>query len=1720
MTPLDAPFSLGRRFQSLERLGADVLQRPVWRAFDTRERTTVVIKGVVAPLGASAHEALRSEFLRLRTLPHPLLVPALDFLPLLPVPDFYPTEVRTDERQRLSIFTQPFVRGPSLRTLSGRLEPRPLSDAFIALLQGVAWLHHCGVTRLDLKPEHLILEGTRWVLIDLDQASLDQPLAPLEHYGTLTYLAPECFDGVMGGPAADLYSVGAMLYEALCGTPPPCEPPSSLEVGRSLEQLGAWLRESPVPLLPAHFHQTAPEAAQLAEALLARSPGERPSAEQALQRLGFKDSWRYHSPLPSLANRVRTELLDSLHRTLEQPSLLGLTGAPGSGRTFTLQCLHTRLQLQGISTLRLSPLDTPEPDRLLGVFEDWLTDLIAEPPAETSHYSALVPPKREEVEAPREHAVSGCTPEEAQRRHSQRREDWLKRLTHRIGLLAPGQSVPVVLLDDPEALDPFCADLLLSLARGACEGVLSWVWAGEVSGFTSVPLLPLTVDEIYRLARAVLGEGGLDLPACMLLHERTHGEADGTIEVLRACWRAPKWARQSWQAIISRPPDSALPPVCQLEPPSAQVMQLLSVLAIFDEPFSETLVSSVLESYEPEGDEGVDLDAGVTWDGMTLLSFLEVTFRYAESVGILQRIPAEGWRFARARVKGGLYQALPVTVRAGFHGLIANALETRRRSLPPGTSLAQAMSLIEKLGQHHLASATPARAQAALLEVIDAALQKGDLERAIARLRLWRHYDPQMPLEHLQQLADLEYQQGHFQEALEGYVQICQRCRAGSRRWRVARGGYGAAQLSLRVYAEAEAALTEAVSPGPEMLRMPLEAQIDTWHRLAWLYLVGSPPRVTEAFAALDAAAACQIAPDSVQAIKHQNHRAWAEAHLKDPTQRGQRRQRLEANLLKARAIHDYPGELETLNHLVRLAREDKALPLAIEYAEACIQSARKRLDLRREAVGHFSLSVLLQDMRRFDEAYEHLERAERLYSCTGDATGALKMGLKRAEVLLAAGRRDRAALVLQKATGDLALLPQEDEGLKSLHASLQATLQATSKAEQLIPPIPPPPPPIHGRLMQAQMAQCFTEMLKLLEVHDDEGKLCSQAARLMGELYEGRGFLHLKFAENSRPTGYGLDVVEVSELCRRVLPLVYDSGKPMECAEVQLDSRLRGVRTLRSANARSLICVPVRGSGGVIGALYLDHLLPGRFSDPQTLLQVEEAASVFGRLLESRPGAGIEALYPDDDEELCNLLVGVSPAMRQLRARAQLYARSSNADQRVLILGPPGVGKSLFVKAVKMLREREASALRQQSPGYFAYNCAAVPRDLEDSTFFGIEKGIATAVHPQEGWLKPANGSLLFLDEFGCLSMSLQEKLLRVLEEHEFMAVGGNKKIPFHARVFFGTNAELEQMVKEGRMRTDLLDRIQKNVVKIPPLRERREDTPWLLRSQVWALLKGTATFREVDLNHHFSSTCLRLLQDDCEWPANVRGILNFFENEEIRGALAAGTRIDYSLAFRVLREIRNLPEALRTQSGENPNSGVKAQVVGETEVGETLANKGHSHASLPTSVAIPRPNRDKVGAPSAPASSGLPEVRQEVKETRGSRSLSATSTPSAPLHVRIPNGVTLHELHQWFHHDVKRLYIDQVLDAHRGNITQAAKALGCNRTSLHAVLKEDVEPSKAEKLNPHSPGRKPGRQKGRAARVERGAGDVTSPTRFEGDAVHNGLPKLQFSPKDVWEQ
>ena len=419
-------------------------------------------------------------------------------------------------------------------------------------------------------------------------------------------------------------------------------------------------------------------------------------------------------------------------------------------------------------------------------------------------------------------------------------------------------------------------------------------------------------------------------------------------------------------------------------------------------------------------------------------------------------------------------------------------------------------------------------------------------------------------------------------------------------------------------------------------------------------------------------------------------------------------------------------------------------------------------------------------------------------------------------------------------------------------------------------------------------------------ELHDSNTGLL---VRQVEDFPLGKGMLSsLPISPHDSPGGRAL---------RERSPLTF-SREQMEKFQSEI------TRNFLAEGLRSLCCVPMLRPSGPLGVLVLGSTRPDAFhSDDLDLLN--QVAAQFAVALENHwASVEIQSLKERLAEEKKYLegepgsqgqfeeIVGDSPALRKVLEQVTTVAPS---NVTVLILGETGTGKELIARALhRMSRRKDAPFVK--------LNCAAIPTGLLESELFGHEKGAFTgAISQKVGRMEMANGGTLFLDEIGEIPMDVQPKLLRVLQDQEFERLGSNRTIKVDLRLVAATNRDLAKEVLGREFRSDLYYRLNVFPIYVPPLRERREDIPVLVR---YFVRKFAARMeRKIET---IPKETMKILTA-WPWPGNIRELENLMERSVI---LSSGS------ALRVpLSELRMPGAPMATQADQSLDVAEREHII-----------------------------------------------------------------------------------------------------------------------------------------------------------------------------------------------
>jgi formate hydrogenlyase transcriptional activator len=370
-----------------------------------------------------------------------------------------------------------------------------------------------------------------------------------------------------------------------------------------------------------------------------------------------------------------------------------------------------------------------------------------------------------------------------------------------------------------------------------------------------------------------------------------------------------------------------------------------------------------------------------------------------------------------------------------------------------------------------------------------------------------------------------------------------------------------------------------------------------------------------------------------------------------------------------------------------------------------------------------------------------------------------------------------------------------------------------------------------------------------------------------------------------------------VQDLARPEIPVeettvwsVYQERRALWVEDWQEDERLAVREEAENGwgvEYRSLCRLPLCGSRGCFGVLSIAGSRPYSYSEQDArflLLAADQIALGLANLLlraevqRLKSEFGEQEVYVEDEvpsERPFEGVIGRSPALQRVLREVEVVAPT---DSGVLIQGETGTGKELIAQAIHNRSDR-------RDRPFIKVNCAAIPSGLLESELFGHEKGAFTgAIMRKPGRFELADKGTLFLDEVGDIPLDLQAKLLRVLQEHEFERLGSTRTQQVDVRVIAATHRDLKQMVEEGTFRSDLYYRLHVFPLMVPPLRERREDIPLIVRHFVDKYAQR--------MNRRIETIPARTMEvlANYRWPGNVRELQNLVERAVI---LSPGTSL-----------------------------------------------------------------------------------------------------------------------------------------------------------------------------------------------------------------------------------
>jgi formate hydrogenlyase transcriptional activator len=361
----------------------------------------------------------------------------------------------------------------------------------------------------------------------------------------------------------------------------------------------------------------------------------------------------------------------------------------------------------------------------------------------------------------------------------------------------------------------------------------------------------------------------------------------------------------------------------------------------------------------------------------------------------------------------------------------------------------------------------------------------------------------------------------------------------------------------------------------------------------------------------------------------------------------------------------------------------------------------------------------------------------------------------------------------------------------------------------------------------------------------------------------------------------------------------------------------------------KTFCIAPLINRGRAIGVLCLARKKENSFSENDAAFLTEVAGQVaiaienamaYREISELKDKLAQEKLYLEEEirsELNFEHIIGSSPALKHV---LELVETVASSDSTVLLLGDTGTGKELIARAIH-------DHSRRKDRTFVKLNCAAIPTGLLESELFGHEKGAFTgAISQKMGRLELADQGTLFLDEVGDIPIEIQPKLLRALQEREFERLGSTHTKKVNVRLVAATNRDLEKMIAAREFRSDLYYRLNVFPIRIPPLRERREDIPLLVRFFVQKLARRMQKHIET-----IPAAAMRTLTN-WEWPGNIRELENFVERAVI---LTRGKSLEVPITE--LRKSSMDSSVSNSNGWQNEISRIVREAIGEISTGNT---------------------------------------------------------------------------------------------------------------------------------------------------------------------------------------
>jgi Nif-specific regulatory protein len=565
----------------------------------------------------------------------------------------------------------------------------------------------------------------------------------------------------------------------------------------------------------------------------------------------------------------------------------------------------------------------------------------------------------------------------------------------------------------------------------------------------------------------------------------------------------------------------------------------------------------------------------------------------------------------------------------------------------------------------------------------------------------------------------------------------------------------------------------------------------------------------------------------------------------------------------------------------------------AQRYLERAMGIFESNRTLHGLARAHAAAAVIVLNNGDLDKATVHVDAGERISRQLGDRFSLAKNDWARAKILSARGDREAAAAKFESVRAvleeldtpyelgrlmfDIGVLREEpEEATHTIRSAIRIfeRLDASHDLERargaLVRIKPAGKAPDSGVVGLYEIVKIINSTLDLQEVLNRVLDVCIRRLRaergMIILLDPLTGALRTRVARNIRE---GSDK-ESKRSPQSVIKEVMQTGQAVMSADARVDERFVESESVIAENIVSILCVPLLIKERISGAIYIDHRQARHLFSPRDLSFLEafgdqaaiaiENARLYEELEEARTRLSLENETLRHEvlvEKHLDSVVGTSEAVAKIQFAIR---KASSGHSTVLLRGESGTGKGLVARIIHNIGPR-------RNGPFIKFNCAALPETLAESELFGHEKGSFTGADRRKlGRFELANHGSIFLDEMGKMSLAMQAKLLRVVEDKEFERVGGTTTIKTDVKIIAATNLDLEKAIEDGTFREDLFYRLNIIPIVLPPLRDRKDDIGLLCEHFIRKICKDLG----ID-NKHLEPGVLDLFMR-YHWPGNVR--------------------------------------------------------------------------------------------------------------------------------------------------------------------------------------------------------------------------------------------------------